>query len=212
MLPEVLVIRPRRFVLKPGDPAIVDVHLVNETGRAGAQMLTITALNPDGSTLFTQSRTVTASGGDVFGQLLSANFGFTPNTNGTVRITGVLQPQGGTGGVLTNEADLAVLDPLAGAPVLPRVVVAEGDGKVSQVLSNVFGVVPLDATHLSDPLDAIVVSAGSSWAGTFFSIGNTIANTPDPGLYQTQLYGKASPLGTWSGFANGTMHRPDLSG
>src|SRR6266404_1306230 len=48
MSPEVLVIRPRRFVLKPGDPAVVDVHFINETGRAGAQLLTITALNRDG--------------------------------------------------------------------------------------------------------------------------------------------------------------------
>src|SRR5258708_7729819 len=177
MSPEVLVIRPRRFVLKPGNPAVVDVHLINETGRAGAQLLTITALNPDGSTLFTESRAVMATGGDVFGQLLSANFNFTPNTNGTLRITGVLAPQGGTGGVVTNEADLAVVDPVAGASVLPRVVVAEGDGKVSQVLSNVFGVAPLDTTHLGDPLDAIVVSAGSSWAGTYYSLGIKIPDS-----------------------------------
>ena len=65
MSPEVLVIRPHRFVLKPGDQAIVDVHLINETGRSGVQSLTITAQNPDGSTLFSQQQQVTVTGGDV---------------------------------------------------------------------------------------------------------------------------------------------------
>ncbi len=203
MAPEELVIRPRRFVLKPGDGAVVDVHLVNETGRTGPQQLTITALNPDGSTLFTQQQPVTVPGGDIFGQLLAQNFSFVANTNGTVRIIGTLQPQGGTGSVLTNETDVLAVDPVAGTPPLTRIAVVEGDGKVSQTLSNVFGITPLDATHLNDPLDAIIMPGGGSWLGTYFSIGNNILNTSDPGLYQMQMYGKTGTVGVWGGFAPG---------
>ena len=203
MAPEVLVIRPRRFVLKPGDTDIVDIHLINETGRTGQQLLTVTALNPDGSTLMSTQQTVSVTGGDVFGQLLVPNLSLTAATNGTVRILGTLQPQGGTGSVLTNETDVLVIDPLIGAPLLQRVAVVEGDGKVSQTISNVFGITPLDATHLNDPLDAIVMPGGGSWLGTYYGIGNAIQNTADPGLYQTQDYGKTGTIGVWTGFAPG---------
>lgn len=61
-----------------------------------------------------------------------------------------------------------------------------------------------NATWVNDPLDAIVMPGGGSWLGTYFGpIGNNILNTADPGLYQTQMYGKTGTLGIWSGFAPG---------
>lgn len=207
MSPEVLVIRPKRFVLKPGDQANVDVLLVNETGRSGAQTLTLTARNPDGSTLFTQQSAVTVSGGDVFGQPLAANFTFMPNTNGTVLLTGVLQPNGGTGSPLTNTVELLVIDPLAGGSLLPRIAVIETGSQVKSALTNVFGITPLGPANLGDPLDAIVVGASSpvAWSYTAYNVANAIANTTDDGLYQKQFYGPAGTVGTWFGFAPGNV-------
>jgi hypothetical protein len=207
MNPEVLVVRPKRLVLKPGDTASVDVHLINETGRAGAQTLTLTAFNPDGSVLFSQQRTVTATGGDVFGQVLATNFTFVPTTNGVVSVVGSLQPNGGTGDVLTNETDILVIDPLAGAPLMPRIAVCELGSQVKSLLSNTFGITPLGTTNLSDPLDAIVMgfSGAPSWSYTAYNVSSSIANTTDDGLYQKQFFGGAGVVQTWSGFVPGNV-------
>ncbi len=207
MNPEVLVIRPKRFVLKPGETADVDVHLINETGRSGAQLLAITAFNPDGSTLYSQQRAVTVTGGDVYGQVLSTGFAFVPETNGTVRIRGLLQANGGAGGVITNEVELLVVDPLAGAPLPSRVVVCEFGSQIASTVSNVLGVTPLTSDHLTDPLDAIILGSGNSstWDYHSYSTSDPISNTSDPGLFQNQMYGKAGTVGTWSGFAPGNI-------
>jgi beta-galactosidase len=207
MAPEVLVIRPKRFVLKPGDTANVDVHLINETGRAGAQSLTITAHNPDGSVLFSQQRTVTATGGDVYGQVLATNLTFIAQTNGTVRIDGLLQPSGGSGDVLTNEEQLLVVDPLAGAPVMSNVVVFESGSQITSTLTNVFGVKPLSSDQLTNSLDAVVIGAGgtSSWSYQSYNVTDAINGTSDPGLFQKQMFGKSGTVGTWSGFAPGNI-------
>ena len=207
MEPEVLVLRPKRLVVKPGETVDVDVHLINETGRTGPQSLTVTAYNPDGSVLFTQQRTVTATGGDVYGQVLSAGFTFVPLTNGTVRIDGLLQPSGGSGGILTNEVELLVVDPQAGSPVASRVVVFESASQISSTLVGVFGVTPLNSTNLTGPLDAIVIGAGSSasWSHSSYNVSDPISGTSDPGLFQKQMFGKTGTVGTWSGFAPGNI-------
>ena len=207
MNPEVLVVRPKRLVLKPGETANVDVHLINETGRTGAQTLTVTVFNPDGSVLYSQQRSVTATGGDVYGQMLATNFTFVPRTNGTVRIDGLLQASGGTGGVLTNEVELLVVDPLAGAPILPRIVVYESSNQIASAVANVLGVTPLNSSHLTDPLDVMVMGAGSSstWSYQTYNTSDTISNTSDSGLFQDQMYGKTGTVGSWFGFAPGNI-------
>jgi len=207
MAPEVLVIRPKRLVLKPGDQANVDVLLVNETGRSGPQTLALTARNPDGSTIFSTNVPVTVAGGDVYGQPLAANFTFTPNTNGTVLLTGVLQPSGGTGDILTNTVQLLVIDPTVGAPLMPRIAVCEVGNQIKSILSNLFGIAPLGTTNLSDPLDAIVMgyNGASSWSYAAYNVSSSIANTADPGLYQKQFYGGAGVVQSWFGFAPGNV-------
>ncbi len=207
MNPEVLVVRPKRFVLKPGETANVDVHLINETRRTGVQTLTVTAYNPDGSLLYSQSRSVSVTGGDVYGQVLATNFTFVPMAGGTVRVDGMLQPNGGTGGQLTNEVQIQVIDPLAGAPVMSRIVVCEASNQIAGTLSNVFHLSPLDSSHLSDPLDAIVMGlkSSSTWSYSEWNVTDTITNTSDPGLFQRQYYGKTGTIGTWFGFAPGNI-------
>jgi hypothetical protein len=207
MNPEVLVLRPKRFVLKPGETANVDVHLINETGRVGAQSLTVTAFNPDGSVLLSRQQAVTATGGDVFGQVLATNLTFVPRTNGTVRIDGVLQPNGGSGDVLTNEVELLVVDPAAGSPVLSRVMVFESNNQIAPTLGSVFGVTPLSSDQLTNSLDVIIIGAGgtSTWSHQSYNVGDAISNTSDPGLFQNQMYGKTGTVGAWSGFAPGNI-------
>jgi hypothetical protein len=205
MNPEVLVIRPTRLVVKPGDTADVDVHLINETGRTGAQTLTLTAFNPNGSVLFSQQQSVTATGGDVFGQVLATNFTFVPTTNGVVSLVGSLQPSGGTGDVLTNETDLQVIDPLEGAPLMSRIAVCEVGSQIKSLLSGTFGITPLGTTNLTSSLDAIVLgfSGAPSWSYTAYDVSSSIANTSDPGLYQNQFFGGTGVAQTWFGLAPG---------
>ena len=208
MNPEVLVVRPKRFVLKPGEPANVDVHLINEVGRAGAQSLTVTAFNPDGSVLYNQQKTVTAIGGNVFGQVLATNFIFTATTAGTVRIVGTLQPSGGSGDLLTNETDILIVDPLAGSPVMSHVAVCEASNQIASALSSVFNITPLNSSHLNDvSLDAVVMGLvnSSTWLYQPTSTANSISNTSDHGLFQNQLYGQTGVIGSWYGFTPGNI-------
>jgi hypothetical protein len=207
MEPEVLVVRPKRFVLRPGETVNVDVHLINETGRTGAQTLTLTALNPDGSALFTENRPVNVTGGDVYGEVLSTDFKFAPKAAGTIAITGTLEPDnGGVGSKLANTVEILVIDPVAGAPLLPRIAVCEGGDHISKTLMDVFGITALDSTHLDDPLDAVVLATGSPWNySTAGGGGPEIDKSPFPELYKDQMYGGPGTIGTWSGFAPGPL-------
>ena len=207
MNPEVLVIRPKRFVLKPGETANVNVHLINETGRSDAQTLTLTAHNPDGSILFTTNKSVTVTGGNVFGQVLATNLTFVAATNGTVLIDGTLQPNGGAGDVLTNEVQLLVVDPAVGGPLPSRIVVCEAKNQITSTLSNVFNITALNNSSLNASLDAIVMTPGANatWSFSSYNVSDPISNTLDPGLFRNQMYGKTGTVGTWSGFAPGNI-------
>jgi len=206
MEPEVLVVRPKRFVLRPGETVDVDVHLINETGRTGAQSLAVNAVNPDGSPLFQEKRDVTVTGGDVYGQVLSTGFKFTPKSAGTIKITGALEPAGGAGPKLAGEVEILIVDPAAGAPILPRIAVCEGGNEIKQTLANVFQIQALDQDHLGDPLDAVVLATGSAWDyKTSGGSGPAIDKSEFPELYRDQMYGGPGTIGSWSGFAPGTI-------
>jgi hypothetical protein len=208
MNPEVLVMRPKRLVLKPGETANVNVHLINETGRTGPQTLTITAHNPDGSTLFTTQKAVMVTGGNVFGQGLATNLTFVVTTNGTVLIEGTIQPNGGTGSVLTNEVQLLVIDPTVGGSLPSQIAVCEGGNQITSTLSNVFRVNSLSSSNLNVPLNAIVMapSANYNWPHSATSTGAIISNTANPGLFQNQMYsGSTGNVGYWYGFAPGNI-------
>ena len=206
MEPEVLVVRPKRFVLRPGETVDLDVHLINETGRSGGQSLTITATNRDSSTLFQEKRKATVTGGDVYGEVLSTGFKFAPPSAGTVKITGTLEPDGGSGSKLTNAVEILVIDPVAGASILPRIAVCEGGNEIKKTIANVFQVQAVDSTHLDDPLDAIVMAAGSAWdCSTSGCGGPAMEQSPFPDLYRDQLHGGTGTIGTWSGFAPGPV-------
>lgn len=207
MSPEVLVIRPKRFVVKPGESANIDVQLINETGRAGAQTLTLTAYNPDGSVLFSKQNGVSVAGGNVFGQVLATNLIFAATTNGTVRIAATLQPNGGSGDLLTNESDLLVIDPGVGSPVMSRIAVCEASNQIASTLSNIFKLNVLNSSNLSATLDAIVMTPvpNSVWPFSTYTTTAAIAGTTDPGLFQNQMYGPAGVIGSWFGFAPGNI-------
>jgi beta-galactosidase len=205
MEPEVLVVRPKRFVLQPGETANVDVHLINETGRTGPQTLTLSALNADGSSLFNEKRSVQVTGGDVYGEMLSIGFQFTAKTPGTVTISGTLEPDGNVGSKLLNDVEILVVDPKAGAPILSRIAVCEGDGHIAKALGDVFGMTPLDESHLGDPLDVIVLATGSPWKSSESGAGDKLDQSPFPELYKHQLHGGVGRIGVWSGFAPGPL-------
>ena len=93
--PELLVIRPHNYVTAEGQKEIVDVHLINEVNRKGPHTLSLKVVDPNGHTEFETSRPVNVTGGDTYGELLTAGIEFTPETTGILKLVVTLTPQAG---------------------------------------------------------------------------------------------------------------------
>ena len=75
-LPEMLVIKPRHWMVANGETVTVDLYLVNETNRKGPYTLVFQAKTSEGALVFEKSETVNLVGGDRFGQLLHEGYSF----------------------------------------------------------------------------------------------------------------------------------------
>jgi beta-galactosidase len=69
--PLYVAVKSRNLVLPVGGSATVDFYLINEKNLTGAQTLNIAAVRPDGTKGFEKSLQVSATGGEVYGQLLT---------------------------------------------------------------------------------------------------------------------------------------------
>ncbi len=161
--PEVLVVRPRKFILAKGDKAVVDVHLINETGLNGKYELTLTAASEkNGRRFFNNSMQVDVAGGDTYGQLLHSGFEFTVDTEGFVRLDAALYRQGdSTSPKLVSTEKILSIDITGGGPVPPRVLVVEPNDQIKRSLHEFFGVEAVSQDS-NQPFDAIVVARRSS--------------------------------------------------
>jgi beta-galactosidase len=157
--PEMLVIQPRRMIVAQGDKDIVDVSLINETGRSGPQTLKFTAKNPDGSVAFTTEKDVTATGGDTFGQLLAEAVEVPASAAGMLDLEATLTPSTPGATTLTGNDQIEVID-VAGAPIFQNVAVVEPNQEVAKTLTDVFHVTPVKFTDTpaATKLDAIVLA------------------------------------------------------
>ncbi|BDI32948.1 hypothetical protein CCAX7_49990 [Capsulimonas corticalis] len=151
-VPEMLVVRPRRLALAKGQHDLIDVFLVNETGRMGPHTLNITVKRPNGSVLSTVSKAVRAEGGNTYGQLLDEGIEFTADTAGMLSVEASLTPDTGasTEKSLTQSEKVNVIDAAPSFASAPKVAVLEENQDIANVLTNTLHITP----SKYDPSDA----------------------------------------------------------
>ena len=159
--PEVLVIKPRHVIVALGEKNLVDVFLINEVNRTGPQTLKLSGRRPDGSIAFTTEKSVTATGGDTYGQLLAEAIEIpAADATGMLTLEATLTPQDGNFKTLQRTGQVEVID-VAGAPIFQNVAVVEPNHEVDQTLREVFHTTPQRFTAGADTnhWDAIVLAS-----------------------------------------------------
>jgi beta-galactosidase len=157
--PEMIFIQPRHMIVAKGDKDLTDVFLLNENNLNGPQTLKFTAKNPDGSIAFSTEKSVTAAGGNTYGQLLGEGIEFPANVAGMLTLEATLTPQNSNDSVLTGTDQVEVID-VEPSPVFKNVALIESDEEISKTLTDVFHVTPIAFSNSNPPahLDAIVLS------------------------------------------------------
>lgn len=89
-------VKLNRKVMSVGDTATMDFFAVNEVNLNGSYTLAITARDEQGKAVFTKTISVKLTGGNVYGELLSAGHPFMPRTAGYTTVTAELQQNGKT--------------------------------------------------------------------------------------------------------------------
>jgi beta-galactosidase len=108
---QVLVLRPRHYVVARGEPIVFDVHLINEHKRQGDQVLAVTVNGPAGERLLDSMAVVNIAGGDTYGQLLKDGFTVTAAAPGTYTLTARLRAAGNNPDPLERTEQVLVIDP-----------------------------------------------------------------------------------------------------
>jgi hypothetical protein len=167
---ELLFIQPRHMVLPRCGKELVDIFLINEAGRQGPQTLNFRALRPDGSVAFQSETSVSAAGGDQYGQLLAEGLEFRPDLGGIYKLEAELK--GAEGKALKAEDQIHVVQ-LQVKPLLKKIAVLETDHEAMDTLSKVYHaqVQLLTQTAASETLDAIVLGSKSTNADLGFPQG-----------------------------------------
>jgi hypothetical protein len=204
--PEVLVVRPRHYVIAKGDTAIVDIHQINEQNLTGSWRLAVSASIAGHKPLFQAEYPVELTGGETFGQLLKEDVRFTVDEPGAVTIHAALSRTAGDAPVLQRDEPMLVIDPQPAG--LEGTIACGGDSDGSIIaLKRQFDV---DAVGLSPQLGKVstILLATGSGGPQNWSSGNSdaeISNTDDPGLFKQQMWGQPGPIGTWRGLAPGKI-------
>ena len=204
--PEVLVVRPRHYVIAKGDTAVVDVHQINERNLTGSWRLAVSASMPGHEPLFHAEYPVELSGGDTFGQLLKQDIRFAVNEAGTVTIHAALSPMAGGAPLLQRDEPMIVIDPQPTA--LDGTIACGGDSDDSiAALKQQFNADAVGLSTTAAKVQTILLATGGGGPETW-TPGNgdaDISNTADPGLFKQQMWGQAGPIGTWRGLAAGKI-------
>lgn len=208
--PELLVVRPRQYVVANHALATVDVHLINETGRKGAFRLSLSAAmssaDAKNKPFFQTTVRVSVIGGNVFGQLLTQNIQFAPPAAGSVTITTTLKALNSETPLLSRTEQLQCVDTNP-APLTGTLAFAGVSQAVGKAIKTQFGaeVIPFAASNprlktllLASDTDGV----GFNWK-PFGDATVPIEKTDDPGLFQQQLYGAPTTIRTFGGLANG---------
>jgi hypothetical protein len=204
--PEVLVIRPRHYVIAKGDTAVVDVHQINEQNLTGYWRLTVTASRAGHEPLFHADYPVELIGGKTFGQLLKQDIQFKINQPGLVTIHAALSPQAGGRPLLERNEPLLVIDP---QPAALNGTIACG-GESAELITAIKRQFNADAVRLSPELGTVatillatLAGGPEGWQPSYTDA--PVANTDDQELYQHQLWGEAGLIHTWRGLKPGKV-------
>ncbi|MFO1475199.1 MAG: malectin domain-containing carbohydrate-binding protein [Verrucomicrobiota bacterium] len=203
---EVLVVRPRRSVIAPGDTSVVDVHQINERNLSGAWRLSVTASMKGRGPVFHADYPVELAGGETFGQLLKEGVQFKPEEPGLFNIHAELRPAAAAEPVFQRDEPLLVVDP---HPVVLKGPVACA-GESAELIAAIRREFNADAVPLSPGLGrmpAILLATSSGgpegWQPSFMDA--PVANTDEPELYKNQLWGQATSIHTWYGLKPGKV-------
>jgi hypothetical protein len=204
--PEVLVIRPRHYVIAKGDTAVVDVHQINEQNLTGYCRLTVTASMAGCERLFHADYTVELIGGETFGQLLKQDIAFKVEQPGLVTIHAALSRKAGGPPALERDEPLLVVDPQPAA--LKGTIACCGESaELITALKRQFNA---EAVALSPELGRIATillatrSGGpEGWQSSFTDA--PVANADDQELCKHQMWGQAGSIHTWRGLAPGKI-------
>jgi len=204
--PEVLVIRPRHYVIAKGDTAVVDVHQINEKNLTGSWRLKVTASMAGHKPLFHAEYPVELIGGETFGQLLKQDIQFKVDQPGFVTIHAALSAKAGGPPVLERDEPLLVIDTQPAA--LKGTIACCGDP--DELIATVKRQFNADAVSLSPKLGKVATillapdAAGpEGWQPSYTD--TPVTNTDDPELYKHQLWGQAGPIHTWHGLTPGKI-------
>ncbi|HVU08349.1 MAG TPA: glycoside hydrolase family 2 TIM barrel-domain containing protein [Verrucomicrobiae bacterium] len=155
--PEVLFIQPRHMIVAKGNKDLADIFLLNENNLTGPQTLKFTAKYPDGSIAFTTEKSVTATGSNTYGQLLTEGIEFPTDAAGMMNLEATLTPQNSGKTSLTGNDQIEVID-VSPAPIFQNVALIESNDEISKTLNDVFHVAPVAFSNAPAHLDAIVFS------------------------------------------------------
>ena len=204
--PEVLVVRPRHYVIARGDTAVVDVHQINEQNLTGSWRLTVTASMAGGEPLFHADYPVELIGGETFGQLLKENIQFKIDQPGLVTVHAALSSKAGDRPVIERDEPLLVIDTQPAA--LKGTIACCGDS--DDLIDAVKRQFNADAVPLAPELGKVATillatHAGGpgGWQSSFTD--DAVANTDDQELYKHQMWGQAGPIHTWHGLTPGKI-------
>ena len=204
--PELLVIRPRHYVIAAGDTAVVDVHQINEKNLTGSWLLTVTASMAGREPLFHADYPVELIGGETFGQLLKQDIQFKVDQPGLVTIHAALSTKAGGPPVLERDEPLLVIDPQPTA--LKGTIACCGESE--EMIGAIKRQFNANAVALSTNLGKVATillatSAGGpeGWQSSYTDAA--VANTDDQELYKHQLWGEAGLIHTWHGLTPGKV-------
>jgi hypothetical protein len=204
--PEVLVVRPRHYVIAKGDTAVVDVHQINEQNLTGSWRLTVTASMAGREPLFHADYPVELIGGETFGQLLKQDIQFKVDQPGLVTIHAALSSKAGGRPVLERVEPLLVIDPQPAALKGTIACCGESDELIAAIKRQFNA----DAVPLSPELGKIATillatRAGGpeGWQPSYTDA--PVANTDDQELYKHQMWGQAGPIHAWRGLTPGKI-------
>lgn len=204
--PEVLVVRPRHYVIARGDTAVVDVHQINEQNLTGSWRLAVTASMAGSEPLFHADYPVELVGGETFGQLLKPDIQFKVNRPGLVTIHAALISQAGGPPVLECTEPLLAIDT---QPAALNGTIACG-GESDELIGTVKRQFNADAVLLSPTLGKVATillatrSGGlEGWQSSYLDAA--ISNTDDQELYKHQMWGQAGLIHIWRGLSPGKI-------
>lgn len=137
--PELLVIRPRHYVIAKGNAAVADAYIANEDDLRGDYVFHLSATMDNDATqpVYETSFPIHAEGGGTFAQLLKENISFTLPDAGALTLTVWLTDSDGKK-ILSRTEPMLVVDP-SPVPMTNSIAVVDASQKWIPAIKKQFG-------------------------------------------------------------------------